>query len=308
MSITSRIDAITKIPPMYRHAVLPAPKSCKIELTAACNYRCGFCMKSQRPDGGEMDRALYSRLIREMRVAGVDELGVFFIGESFSCKWLPDAIREAKEVGYPYVFLTTNGSLAYPEKVRACMDAGLDSLKFSVNFADDKQFAEVTQVKPSLYRRALSNIKAARQIRDDEGYKCAIYASSIAFDGEQGDRMAAIMAEVAPYCDETYRLPLFGMGGASKAAGMKPQPGNPGRLDNMREPLPCWSVTSAHIDKDGILQACCFGQGMEGSLAMADLKTQPFMTGWNSAAFQTLRKAHLAKDVNGTGCETCVAA
>lgn len=126
MTITARIDAITKISDEYLGEVIPAPKSVKIELTANCNYKCSFCVKSLRDDNGDMDRALYSRLIRELRDSGVEELGVFYIGESFVCKWLPEAIREAKEVGFPYVFLTTNGSISTPKNVKACMEAGLD--------------------------------------------------------------------------------------------------------------------------------------------------------------------------------------
>ena len=41
--ITSRIDAVTGIPPRYQAATLPAPRAVKIELTSQCNYRCGFC-------------------------------------------------------------------------------------------------------------------------------------------------------------------------------------------------------------------------------------------------------------------------
>ena len=48
---------------------------------------------------------------------------------------LEDALERVKrECGYPYVFLTTNGRTATPERVRACIEAGLDSLKFSFNF------------------------------------------------------------------------------------------------------------------------------------------------------------------------------
>jgi hypothetical protein len=109
--------------------------------------------------------------------------------------------------------------------------------------------------------------------------------------------------------DEHYWLPLYGMSGAAKEAGWKPKPGNPGRLDNMRsEPLPCWAAfTEAHVTADGMLAACCFGTGLDGALAMADLKTISFEDGWNSAAFQMLRRAHLAKDVTGTACEACAA-
>jgi MoaA/NifB/PqqE/SkfB family radical SAM enzyme len=308
-TITKRIDNITRISKEYLGTVLPAPKSVKIEITANCNYSCSFCTKSLHPDAGHMDRALYSRVIREMREAGVEELGVFYIGESFTCPWLADGIREAKEVGYPYVFLTTNGSAATAAKVKACMEAGLDSLKFSLNFHSAAQLAKVANVSHSHWRAAIQNLKRARAIRDECGFKCGIYASSIKFDGRQGEKMQELVDEIRPYVDEHYWLPLYGMGGASKAAGMQPQPGNPGRLEAMREPLPCWSVfTEGHVTKDGILSACCFGNGASDTLAMADLKKVSFMAGWNSQAYQTLRKAHLARDVSGTACADCAAA
>ena len=307
-SITSRIDAITAIAPEYRGTVIPAPRSVKIELTANCNYKCTFCVKSLRPDTGQMDRAMYSRLIREMREAGVEELGTFYIGESMLCPWLPEAIAEAKEVGFPYVFLTTNGSAAGPRMLEACMRAGLDSLKFSINFSDAQQLAEVAQVTPRFFEQAIARLIAARQIRDAGGYATRIYASSIAFDGEQGERMRETVERILPYVDEHYFLPLYGMSGASKSIGWKPQPGNPGRLDNMRSPLPCWAAfTEGHVTKDGLLAACCFGAGIDGDLVMADLNEVSFMDGWNSVAFQALRSAHLSGDVSNTACAECAA-
>lgn len=306
--ITDRIDAITRIAPEYLKTSIPAPKSAKIEITADCNYKCSFCVKSIRPDNGQMNRDLYSKIILDMRDAGVEELGVFYIGESFTCKWLPEAIREAKEAGFPYVFLTTNGSAATPERVKECMEAGLDSLKFSINFSDSEQFKAVAQVSPRLYEKAIANLKAAHKVRDDGGYKCGLYASSIAFDGAQGDKMRAIMDDIRPYVDEAYWLPLYGMSGASKEHGFKPRPGNPGRLDAMRDPLPCWAVfTEAHITADGKLAACCFGSGLDGDLCMADLNEVSFMDGWNSDKYKKLRQAHLSKDVRGTACEGCMA-
>lgn len=308
MTITERIDAITAIPTAYRAAVCPPPRSVKIELTATCNYACRFCVKSLRRNSGAMDRALYSRLIREMRDAGVEELGVFYIGESFTCKWLPSAIAEAKQVGFPYVFLTTNGSAATRERVRACMTAGLDSLKFSLNFDTAEQMVEVAQVDERYWRRAIENLKTARSIRDSYGFKCGLYASSIAFDGDQGARMRKVVKEITPYVDEHYWLPLYGMDGASKAQGWKPQPGNPGRLDAMRDPLPCWAVfTEGHVTKDGLLSACCFGEGADDSLVMADLNGVSFVEGWNSLKYQALRTAHLSKDVSATPCGHCAA-
>lgn len=306
--ITSRIDAITKLDGPYRAEIVPVPRSVKIEITATCNYKCTFCVKSLRPDEGPMDRAMFSRLIREMRDAGVEELGLFYIGESFTLWWLPDAIKEAKEVGFPYVFLTTNGSGATKERVKACFDAGLDSLKFSLNFADEQQLHDVAKVSPVYWERAIRNLKTAKKVRDEGKYKCGLYASSIAFDGEQGEKMRAVVADILPYVDEHYWLPLYGMSGASEAAGWKPKPGNPGRLDAMRDPLPCWAAfTEAHITRDGKMSACCFGEGSDGDLIMADLTKVSFKEGWNSVAYQELRRAHLSGDVSKTACASCAA-
>jgi hypothetical protein len=174
-------------------------------------------------------------------------LGVFYIGESFLCPWLPEAIAEAKAVGFDYVFLTTNGSVATRERVQACMAAGLDSLKFSLNYADEGQFELVAHVKPSLYRRALNNIRAAREVRDAGGYACRIYASSIMLTGEQGEKMrrcrgGATGDEHWLRCTEW----RSGRGGRIAAAG---QP----TVAAMRPPLSCWSVFTAHITAQGKL-------------------------------------------------------
>ena len=308
MKISERIDGITGISAEYRGEVLPAPKSVKIELTAACNYACKFCVQAVQKGSGTMDRDLYSRLIREMRAAGVEELGLFYIGESFLCSWLPEAIKEAKEIGFPYVFLTTNGSAATPKKVEECMKAGLDSLKFSLNFTGPSQLADVAQVSARFFEQAITHLIAARQIRDAGGYKCGVYASSIAFDGEQGERMRQVVERIKPYVDEHYFLPLYSMSGAAAAAGWKPRAGNPGRLDNMRDPLPCWAVSmEGHINHDGTMSACCFGPGNKREFVMADLNEVDFMTGWNSVKYQELRAAHLRMDVTGTVCEGCAA-
>jgi MoaA/NifB/PqqE/SkfB family radical SAM enzyme len=310
-SITKRIDAVTKIPPKYLAAKLPAPRAVKIELTSQCNYRCGFCAHRLRmKDRGEMDRAFYERVVGEMVDAGVEELGMFYIGESFMCDWLPEAIAFAKKRGIRYAFLTTNGSLAHPDRVQDCMEAGLDSLKFSMNNADEEQFVQIAAVKAKLWRDAIENLKSAWRVRQAGGYKCGLYASSIQYDGEQQEKMLALVDEIRPFVDEHYWLPLYSMGSMTtqreEELGYRPIAGNQGRIGALREPLPCWSAfTEGHITYDGKLSACCFDAG--DKWVMADLKQVAFMDGWNSELFTTLRAAHLKKDVSGTICESCVA-
>lgn len=310
MSITERIDRITSISEEYRAAFLPAPRSTKVELTSLCDYACSFCASSKKlRKRGEMKKENFIDLARELRAAGVEELGLFYLGESFMVDWLPEAIKIAKQdVGFPYVFLTTNGSKATPSRVEACMAAGLDSLKFSLNWADEEQFEAVAGVKAKMFHQATTNIKAARAVRDCGGYRCNLYGSYIQFDGDQGERMRSRLADLSRFLDEVYELPLYNQADlvSDENADWEYTAGNRGRIGALRDPVPCWAVfTEAHVTYDLKLSACCFDH--DGRFAMGDLSKEPFMAAWNSLKFQQLRKAHLSGDVTGTVCESCAA-
>ena len=310
--ITDRIDAITKISPEYLQEAPPAPRSVKIELTQRCNYRCAFCaLQFREKSTTDLDWELFKRITREMREAGVVEIAPFYIGESFvDPKRLVRAIRWLKEdLETPYVFLTTNGSLATPDVVNDCMKAGLNSLKFSVTSANEEDFKDVVRVSPRLFHKALENIKKAREVRDIGGYKTRLYASSIKYHGEQEANMQALLdAHVIPYVDQHYWLPLYTFGAmtheVTEGMDYKPTPGNMGRLGALRDPLPCWCVfTEGHVCADGMLSACGFDATSQ--YTVADLNKVSFMSGWHSATFRELRKAHIRKDVRGTVCEDC---
>jgi MoaA/NifB/PqqE/SkfB family radical SAM enzyme len=283
--VAARIESVTRISATQLRTAPPAPRSANIELTSECNWACAFCPQPGRArKRGEMRWTLFTRLVGEMADAGVGELGLFFLGESFLCDWLPDAIGHAKARGIPYTFLTTNGSLATPARVKACMEAGLDSLKFSLDFADAREFAQGAGARPGLHRDAIANLKAARAVRDEGGYACGLYGSSIDRDGARQERMAPLVAEVLPYLDEHYWIPLH-------------EPGSP-------LPIPCWSLfTRAHVTFDGKLSACAFDAG-EAAI-MADLAKESFMDGWRGVRFARLREAHLRRDVSCTICEDC---
>jgi MoaA/NifB/PqqE/SkfB family radical SAM enzyme len=315
MTITERIDNITRIPPEFRHAQPPAPKSVKIEISPRCNYRCGFCALRTREiqPKWDMDFRLFQRITREMREAGVEEIGVFYLGESFmNPRLLVDCIAWTKqELRFPCVFLTSNASMAFPEAVEACMQAGLDSLKWSVNAADEAQFEQIMGVSGKLFHRALDNIRATHGLRAAGGFKTGLYASSICYDGEQQLRMEALLREkVLPWVDSHYWLPLYSMGAFAtqreEQLGYRPTAGNQGRIGALREPLPCWSAfTEGHVTAEGRISACCFDATAHWT--MGDLNEMPFMTAWHSENFTRLRAAHLKKDVRGTVCENCIA-
>lgn len=313
MSITKHIDGVTFIPPSYLREICPPPKSIKWELVDSCNYNCSFCgiRGREKPGRTRMDLDFFKRASKEAYDAGVEECGLFFIGEStMDPALLMECLKWAKSLGY-YTFLTTNGSLCDPMLSGELMANGLDSLKFSINASNAQQFKQVMGVKPSLFDKSLANLKAAYELRNEKGYKTKIYASSIMFNGEQQERMEALLSkQVVPYVDEHYYLPCFSemqspSAERNRSMGWKPNAGNVGRLDAMRDPLPCWSVLrEGHVRVDGSLSACCFGA--DDKFDMGNLYEMSFMEAWNSEAFQALRKKHLSGDVRGTACEACI--
>ena len=309
--LTDRLDRIT-LAEGRKLSAPPAPISCKIELTGRCNFQCSFCATSLglRPVG-DMSFDFYSKtLLPQLRAAGVTEVGMFFLGESMLLPALPQFIAEAKLQGFEYVFLTTNGSQATPVRVRDCMAAGLDSLKFSLNYADAEQFAQIARVKPALFHKMIENIRYAAAIKREHNFKTGLFASYIAYDGEQGEKMRALVDQLRPDLDEVYALPLYSqadlVGQVNADAGRQVKAGNPGRIGALRPAVPCWSLFSeARVTWDGHLAACCFDH--DKRFEMGDLTTTPFMEAWHSPKFQELRQAHLAEDVSKTACAGCVA-
>lgn len=313
MRLIKQQRRVLRIPPEYMKDAPPAPRSVKIEITPRCNYRCQYCVFTLRPaqPTQDMDFEFFKKITTEMKNIGVEEIGPFYIGESFmNPKLLIECVKWLKQdLQFPYVFLTSNASLAKPEYVEEVMRAGLDSLKWSCN-ANHKQFQEYIGVSEKVLDIALDNIKSAYAIRNNKGFETEICASSIMYDDQQPKKMAKFLKDnIRPYVDWHYWLPLYSGGGDAieqeQGLGTKPVAGNPGRCDDPVEPLPCWTIfTAAHVMANGTLTACCLDG--TGKFGMGNLYDKPFMDCWNSKEFKALRSAHLKKNVSGTICERCV--
>lgn len=329
MNIIDKIDAVTKISEERIKAggEQPAPKSVKIEITARCNLACKFCAVRTRktPSSKSMSFDFFKEITKDMKRAGVEEIGLFYLGESFmEPQLLVKCTKWCKKLGFEWVFLTSNAVNAEPKHVKALMAAGLDSLKWSVNYHSSENFHDITGGSDAKYLSALSNIADAWEVREKGKYKTILSASSIRF-AENLDLLSnlkrLLFTRVNPFVDKHYWLPLYQMSmykqDVFNATGYLPTAGNMGRLDEKtmlptRLPLPCWSAfTEGHVRVDGGLSACCFGS--DDKFDMGKLDGNNFMKAWNSKEFQALRMAQLKtqtlgpKALAGTPCRVCVA-
>lgn len=277
--------------------VLPVPKRVYLELTARCDLQCLHCAGAMHErHRGDMDYAFFLRTATTLRSLGVRELGLSYLGEPFLCRWLPEAIRHAKrELGFPFVFLTTNGRMATPERVRDCIEAGLDRLEFSCNSCGPEQFHYLTGAREQDYWKVDVNLIAASVVRDEvkvrTGHRCILAASTLRLDEEQPQRMKHTLTGIRRLVDLHTWRPLRG-----------PMASAPTRAKER----PCTALfEEAHVTYDGRLSACAFDH--DARFDMGDLKYETFLEAWNGARFGALRAAHLAGERRGTPCEGCSA-
>ena len=117
-----------------KESVSKIPKNALIELTNGCNHSCIFCYNPEmKRKIDHLDFDTYKKFLKNALKEGLEEIGLYSTGEPFMTKNLDRYIYEAKQIGIRRVYITTNGSLASIDKVKKCLDAGLDSIKFSIN-------------------------------------------------------------------------------------------------------------------------------------------------------------------------------
>jgi MoaA/NifB/PqqE/SkfB family radical SAM enzyme len=304
-SILGRLNMFTpKIPPDFLIERPPIPKTVKIEVTDRCNLECIYCQTAYtKSKKNSIDREFMFKLLQELKDLGVEEVGLFWLGEPFLNNELPDYIAFAKKIGINYVFITTNGVLATPERVKRAFQSGLDSIKFSINASTRGKYIEMCG--RDAFDQVIENLKTTWQIRSS-AIKPSIYASSI-FDPSDEKEFLKIHSIIIPYVDEHYPIQLYGDKKIVESNGeYKIIKTSKKDMRSLQSILPCcYAFTLPHISCDGRMGAC-FCDNSE-RFYMGDLNKESFIEAWHSEKFVNLRKKHLSKNVSGSVCENCIA-
>ena len=303
--IAKKVDKHTHVPKEKLVLRPPFPDAIKIEITARCNFKCSFCAskRSLRPIG-DIDKNFLYRILKEAKSIGVKEIGMFLLGESFLIKELPEYIRYAKEeVGIEYIFITTNGSLCTPRHLIPVIEAGLDSLKFSINAGNRERYKEMHGV--DCFDKVISNIKWLHKYKTKNNIKNPRTCVSAIFIDEYEDELENLRKMITRYVDEFYYLPLYNQAGHIGGKEYTKIVGNPGRLENMVPPVPCWALfNAAKITWNGWFTACCFDH--DTRFEIADLNKVSLLEAWHHPKFVKLRQQHLNKDLKDSLCARCL--
>ena len=293
----------------------PLPRAITFELNNSCNHSCCFCanpvMARRR---GVMSPALVYRLLDEAYEAGIAEVAFYATGEPLLCKDLPAYVRHAVRTGYRYVYLSTNGGRAATARLLPVLDAGLHSLKFSINAGTRERYADVHGVDD--FDQALANLKRASEYRQQTDRPLRLAVSYVDMGQDAAEDFERLRECVAPLVDEVLRYPFAVLG-----TPLIRRPNRVGLtrpfvdyqttdllepLNESRIKLPCHQLWNAlNVRVEGVLSACC--ADFDGDLIVADVNQSPLVDAWHSAEFRKFRERHLNHDVAGTLCDSCIA-
>jgi len=163
----------------------PFPKEILVDLTSFCNQRCIFCANWKLKNKHTMKHGMVKRVLEEAYECGTREVGLHATGESFLLKNLHEYVSMAKQIGYEYIFITTNGSLATPERAKPILDAGLDSIKFSIWAGTRESYKKLHGVDN--FDLVIANLKWVSDYRKASGLTYRIYVTMVSTDLAKGE-------------------------------------------------------------------------------------------------------------------------
>jgi len=289
----------------------PFPKVIMVESTNICNQSCVFCAyKNMRRPHGVISGDVFKKVVQEGYDLGARDIGLHTGAEPLTCNELEYYIEFCNKIGYEYTFITTNGSLATKDRIKRLIDAGLHSLKFSVNAGDRETYKNIHG--RDHFDLVCDNILFAEEYRRKINYPLYLAISFVEIENNAKtyDKLYERFKFVV---DEIYRTKAFDQSGQ--------MPEYPSKFKNRKkevessnaylaEKFECANelcprpFNTLHITREGYLRACC--NDYDNFLAIEDLTNVSLKEAWISERFRNLRKKIIKGDLKGTLCYNCV--
>ena len=275
------------------------PGDMLVEITNRCNYQCNFCSHSQMNHHfGDIDPVFLKRILHEAYGMGVRQIGLYTIGEMFLCRDIVSHIKNAKEIGYEYIYADTNGALADRKNLEAVITAGLDSIKFSINAGKRETYEKIHG--QDKFETVIENLHICHELKQNLNRKLKIMVSFVVTK-ENEDEIELLRSIIEPYINEYMVHPISVRHNSDNDIRNTLEP----KMGKHIQEIPCFMVFSRlHITFDGYLTACC--QDFNYDLLLADLKKTSLKEAWVSKNAVGLRLAHMNRNLEGLLCNNCI--
>lgn len=269
-------------------------KKLNFDICTFCNHACKFCSNSDKrtiKNATSLEN-FEKTMDNVLKYIEINELGLSAKGEVFLNKDFAKIVKLCKQkYKIPYVYVSSNGALCTKEKALEVLDAGLDSIKFSINATNRAKYKAVH--KKDDFERVIKNFKMLLELKKQIFPHLKLFISSVLDDLSKDElkmHFEKIFYENFDLIDEIWYYPL----GFTAKTEVKS-----GKI--LRK---CAIIfNEIYINSDCSLGLCCkdyFDEMNFGSLLEND-----FLKLYNSKKFDIIRDAHIKSNFNGGGLELC---
>jgi MoaA/NifB/PqqE/SkfB family radical SAM enzyme len=278
------------------------PQKLLVEVTNLCNHHCIFCMHDKMQQKfDEIDPDFLKRIMQEAYEMGVRRIGLYTVGEMFLCENISQNIADAKTIGFEYIYADTNGELASYENLEKVIDAGLDSIKFSINAGTRETYQQIHG--HDSFNTVISNLRTCYELKQKKNKKLKILVSFVIL--RQNEKEIEILKQiVAPYISENVMINSIAPGLIWRYK-IDTIYLHPKLIDFGKVEIPCSNIFERIIvTYNGYLTG--YSLDFNHDLLLADLNNVTLNDAWNSENALKLRRSHLKKDLTGLICANCV--
>lgn len=294
-------DKKLKVQRAEKYEEYPAlPVNMLVEVTNACNHKCIFCAHSKMSRKvGMMDMELYKRIVKQAYDGGTREIGFYMTGEPLLNNRIKEYVSYAKSLGFQYLYITTNGVYANLEIMKGLIEAGLNSIKFSINAGTVETYKKIHGRDD--FEQVLFHLERLSEYIKSENLETGLFVSC-AVCRQNKDEIELLRNRIKDCVNEFTSPAAYNYGGnmyeIRESIMVSP--------DYKPMKIPCNMLfNQLHITWEGYLNACCVD--FDNYLAVADLNKMSLLEGWNSGPMVALRKMHLENKIpSDIMCYNCM--
>ncbi|MCA9398662.1 MAG: SPASM domain-containing protein [Candidatus Omnitrophica bacterium] len=195
--------------------------------------------------------------------------------------------------------------MATPERAKSVIDAGLDSVKFSVNAGTRESYKKVHGKDD--FEKVIEHIKWFDSYRKENNIKLGIYYSMVPTKITKGE-WPLLQEILGPYTDDEDLRGCSNQGGNMYENNYTEEVDKNNLLGSLSRDQFCGKCPDpffrATITPQGFLTTCVVDY--QNYLCVADLREESLKDAWHNEHFVNLRKRHIANDLKGLICHNCL--
>ena len=283
---------------------LSAPQNVMIDICNVCNFKCTFCptgddelLKSVNRPKGMMDLPLFKKIIDDLKVfkGEITYISLHKDGEPLLNRHIGEMIAYAKAAKVAAnIEVTSNASVLTPEVAGALLDAGLDTIRVSVEHVSDEGYKGLTQTY-SKYQKIVDNVAYLYRERQRRGSGLRILVKIINV-GLSAEEVEKFKRDFGPISDVARVEGIMGWSHSEKkdfTLGLNPTLGMDGVTPLKRDRIVCPEpFKMLAINYNGSVSPCC--DDWAHGLLVGNAVDTPVGEIWRGREISRIRRLHLS--------------